>query len=146
MAEDFTRFSWRHALKAVATGVFGTVILVLFLGQFIRNPLLAGLVPVIAAFNSAVAGFTLVKGRVVFYGAKQGTDRPHITGRLSALLVGGFSALLSLGVLALIGPEVLVGVGSEAVVVVVACLAGVICGAFGSWIATRHAELSKAEA
>lgn len=138
---------WRSIFRALATGLFGTIVLSLFLQNFLQDQILAGLLPIITAFNAAVAGYTLAKHRMPVMNLNNFIDAEQdTTARYLPAATGGFSALLSLGALSLLGFEALAGEFFGWVLLLVACLGSVIFGAMGSWIAVKQAKLSEAKA
>ncbi|MCP4572248.1 MAG: hypothetical protein GY838_07830 [bacterium] len=106
--------------------------------------MLAGLLPLVVAFNGAVAGFTLVKRPDRLARLLDATTRGFAAWWPPAAL-GGLCALLSLGVLSLLGLEALSREFFGVVLLVLACLGSLICGAGGAWIAVKQAELAQAK-
>lgn len=123
----------------------GSVVLVLFLQNFLADRLLAGLLPVLVAFNGAVSGFTLVRQDPDRLARVLDTASRGFAAWWPSAAVGGVTALLSLGVLSLVGLEALSGEFFGVVLLVPACLGSLICGAAGAWIAVRQAELAQAK-
>jgi hypothetical protein len=117
-------------LRAVATGVFGTVLLVLFLENFMATEPLANLIPVIVIFNAAVSGFSLTRS----------TER--VSGdRLAAIVAGGLCAGISLGLFSVLGTEATSEAFFGPLLILLACVGGLLFGLAGSWLAARQVAL-----
>lgn len=112
--------------RAVATGAFGTVLLVLFLENFVATATLARLVPVVVVFNAAVSGFSYTRNT-----ERRRGDCP------AALVAGGLCALVGLGALHLLGSAVISGESFDLVSLVLALTGSLLCGLAGSWLAAN---------
>jgi len=116
-------------VRAVATGAFGTVLLVLFLENFVATSTLARLVPVIVLFNAAVSGFSFTR-----------SSERRRGGYPVALAAGGLCALVGLGVLLVLGSAATTGGLFDLDSFVLALTGSLLCGLAGSWLAFHSAH------
>lgn len=123
---------WGQVLYSILTGLFGSLLLVLFLSGLM--PLAATLtyLPWILAFNAAVAGYTLLDGAA---------NKLHHK-KLSGMGVGSLIALLTCVLLNLLtwkmtGMMGLMGWPEMVGFITVAAL----FGGFGAWLAIKYAQI-----
>lgn len=142
--EQNARGTIRAALRSLATGLFGSVVIALFLQNFVQARLLAGLLPLVMSFNGAVAGFTMHRHAPADRDTVRAAAPRGTTPWLRSAALGGLTALVSLGVLSLLGLEALSREFFGVLLLVLACCGGLVSGVVGAWIAVKQTELAKA--
>ena len=116
---------------AVLVGVFGTIILVLFLSTLINTFDAAKFIPWIMGFNTATTGFSLLE---------KTRDRLKYK-QVSSIVAGILNVLLTCVILSLIFFYLLGGYLFDAKDIVIFFIVGIVCSEFGALLAIKFFKL-----
>ena len=127
MAEKPDGFPLKKILKAVAIGIGGNIILIVFLMTFLPILGIIKFMPWIIAFNTAHTGYSLVdrSGNLAFP-------------KLTSALAGSTNAVITTGLFALLSSflsgDLYLGIGDVGLFIII----GVLCSVAGTILAVKY--------
>lgn len=127
MAEKPDGFPLKKILKAVAIGIGGNIILIVFLMTFLPILGILKFMPWIIAFNTAHTGYSLVDraGNLAFP-------------KLTSVLAGSTNAVITTGLFALLSSflsgDLYLGIGDVGLFIII----GVLCSVAGTILAVKY--------